>query len=115
MLNPLELNDMVTLLPHLIAAFLYFFLFLAAGWNIASSVHAKVQDESTKRLKKLGIVQIVVATYFVILQYYWMSVSVIGDDPTSMQVAWTSFHFINPVVHLYIALQRYVDRCRFTK
>lgn len=109
MYNPLEFNEMMTLLPHLLATFLYIFLFVASCANIAIGKYSKENHHQRQRIYRMGLVQAISSLYFITLQYYWMSVSVVGDDPTSMQIAWTLFHYINPTLQLYIALQRFID------
>ena len=92
------------LLPHALAWFLYFIAMALsiANFGYVSRIDSKLHIKHY--LMWTSFLVFTVTSLFLGIQSYWIANSVIGDEPTTMMLLWSAFHYYNAFTYIVVSV-----------
>lgn len=94
---------MDTIFPHAISWLLYLFGmgFSIANFGCISRIKSKLHIKYY--LLWASFLIFTVTALFLGIQSYWIANSVLGDEPTTMMLLWSAFHYYNAFTYIVIS------------
>lgn len=101
-------NHISDIWPHSIAWFLYGTAALIFVFNLAYANCRRGHWASKLVFNLLNFLALTVCVMFLGIQMYWIKYSIIANDPTTMAMLWTTFHYYNGVSYIIYASSLFV-------
>lgn len=93
-----------TILPHILAWLLYFGAMILSITNFGyiSKIDSKLHIKHY--LMWTSFLVFTVTALFLGIQGYWITNSVLGDEPTTMMLLWSAFHYYNAFTYIIVSI-----------
>lgn len=92
-------NSVSDIMPHAIVWLFYFVAFCTSLYNVYSLSITESKMPIKQALLVASILIGSVCSIFMAAQIYWIKGSIIANDPTTMAILWTTFHYYNAFVY----------------